>query len=108
MINQHELMVWAAGIVEGCGVIVVSMEEGPTGKEYAAITLVVPVLRSTQTNRMMLAAGNGTETTQGWELSGIAAVRGFLESLWTWFTPESKTYANERLRKFKELQKLAS
>ena len=109
MINEHELMVWCAGVVEGCGIITATTEEGPTGKQYAALTLHVPISHESQINRFMIAANNGTHEHGLWELSGSAAVKGFLQSIWTWLTPEGKSYFNEQIRKFKELQqKLAS
>lgn len=110
MINEHELMVWTAGLVEGCGAIIVGEELGPTGNKYASITIVIKVMRPTQVERLMKVVNNGEiVVNEGWVLSGSAAVSGFLKTIWTWLSPDGKTYANEQIRRFKELQqKLAS
>jgi hypothetical protein len=106
---ERDLMIWAAGVMEGCGSLTVTREVGPTGREYHALTLLVPLDHAEQVRRLLIAAGNGVENKAplGFELGGPAAIKGFLGSIRQWLTPEAKSRFNTELRRFKQLKQIA-
>ena len=103
--SQKDLLIWAAGVVEGCGVVVSTVKQGPT-RMYHAIDLLVPVSSSEQIRRLTIAAGNGSvhKEPTGFVLGGYAAVRGFIADLWPYFTPAKRSEINMELKRFKLLK----
>jgi hypothetical protein len=103
--NRQELLAWSAGVIEGCGVIACSIEQGPI-RMYHAIDLLVPVSDSAQIRRLTIAAGNGSVSREplGFALGGPAAIRGFLEELWPYLSAGKKKEFNAELRRFKYLK----
>lgn len=100
--NTKELMAWSAGVIEGCGVLSVSIEQGPT-RMYHAIDLLVPLDNSQQIKRLTIAANNGSvsKMPKGFHLGGYAAIRGFLEELWPYLSPAKKKEFNGELKRYK-------
>lgn len=100
--NNHDRLVWAAGLLDGCGDLIVTIEQGPT-REYHAITLVAVTGDSKGVERMIDASGNGSaQGTPGrWELRGIDAIRGFLEDVWPYILPETRSRFNAEIRRYR-------
>lgn len=100
--TEKELLIWAAGVVEGAGVVAVHIVQGPM-KIYPALSLLVPLSDSSQIRRMTIAAGNGnvSKTPTGFELSGYAAVRGFVEQLWPYLTVAKRREINMEMKRLK-------
>jgi hypothetical protein len=100
--NRKELLIWSAGVIEGCGILAVSIQQGPT-RMYHAIDLLVPLNDSRQIRRLTIAANNGSvsKMPKGFHLGGHAAVRGFLEDLWPYLSPAKKKEFNAELKRYK-------
>jgi len=105
MVNEKNRLIWAAGMIDGCGVVVATIEQGPT-RTYAALSLIVVSKRFDAHARMMSAAGNGErlEDDKGFLLSGYAAVRGFIAEVWPWLTADTKREINAEIKKYKALK----
>lgn len=105
MINEKYRLIWAAGLIDGCGVVITSIEQGPT-RMYAAFSLLVRTRDRSALVRMKGAVNNGEilEDDQGFLLSGYAATRGFIAEVWPWLSTETKERINIEIRKYKVLK----
>lgn len=107
---ERDLLIWAAGVLDGCGMVACTVESGPNGHMYHALTLLVPLADAEQIRRLTIAAGNGSVSREpvGFELGGKAAVKGFLEAVWQWLSPGTRKRFNIELRRFKMYTSTAS
>lgn len=98
----NQLTAWAAGCFEATGVVMITPEEGPTGKPYVgiAVEVILPPRRDAA-ERFLMVANNGNAEGSAWTLGGYAAVRGFVQTLWPYLTRDSKQYINDELKRFK-------
>jgi hypothetical protein len=105
MVNEKNRLIWAAGMIDGCGVVVATIEQGPT-RTYAALSLVVVCKRRDALSRMISAVSNGEilEDDTGYLLSGYAAVRGFIAEVWPWLTADTKREINAEIKKYKAIK----
>lgn len=103
--TEKELLIWAAGVVDGRGIIATTVEQGKR-KMFPAITLLVPLSHEQQYDRMLEIAGNGSRVNNSdyYELGGYGAVKGFMAELWPYLTPSKRSEINAELRKFKALK----
>lgn len=100
--KREELLAWVGGHVSAKAVFAVLKEDGPN-KEYYSISLCVPSLDGVVYERLMHVNHNGTIIEgDGWQISGRAAVRGFLREVWKYLTPTFRAQANDVLREHKE------
>lgn len=105
--NTEELASWTAGMIEGVGVLAATIEQGPSGREYAAIGLYVAFNSPEHEARLSTAMGNGGTTQEYptvWQLGGYAAIKGFLPTIWPFLTPSTRSAFNAELRKFKQMK----
>jgi hypothetical protein len=100
-VNREELLLWAAGYVDARGEIKVALEKGPT-KNYYSLSLFVETEDEQVRNRLLLVNNNGWTLSDGWGISGHAAVLGFLRQVWKYLSPTTRSRFNERLRVFKQ------
>ena len=103
MVNEKNRLIWAAGMLDGCGVVVATIEQGPT-RTYAALSLVIVSKRSDALARIIGAAANGEVLENAFLLSGYAAVRGFIAEVWPWLTADTKREINAEIKKYKALK----
>lgn len=106
--NYRESLIWAAGVIEGCGVVAVTIEQGPT-RMYHAIGLLAVTGNPDVNDRLIDAVGNGDVIMAPsgdpcFELGGYAAIRGFLADIWPFLTPHKRTEINSELRRYKLLK----
>lgn len=103
--NEQQLLIWAAGVIDGAGVVASFITEGPT-RTYPAIGLLVAPANSDQCARLALAFGNGgvIKAPQGFEVGGWAATQGALQLVWPYLSKLKKQEFNAELRKFKALR----
>lgn len=103
--KHNELLAWAAGVIEGCGVLACSIEQGPT-RMYHAIDLLVPLSDSAQIRRMTIAADNGSVHREptGFVLGGYDAIRSFLREIWPYLSSAKKRELNGELKRYKLLK----
>ncbi len=101
-LSDEATLVWAAGAIEGAGQLIITVEQGPS-RTYHAATLVVWLSEPGQLARLMIAGGNGSLLGEPlhWELTGMPAIRGFIEELWPYFTTEYRAKLNQELRRYK-------
>lgn len=102
--KRQDLLIWAAGLHEGCGAISISPQEGPS-KTYMSITINYPVGGEGQVQRLLAVNNNGSMTQFGFEISGWAAVRGYFSEIWPYLSAEGRSQINEALRFYKEKKK---
>lgn len=110
--NSEQLMAWAAGLLDGCGTLYITIEQGPT-REYHAITLQVAPSDAKGVERMIIASGNGGPSRtfpelNVWELRGIEAIRGFLAEVWPLLLPETRSRFNHEIKRYRALKQIAS
>ncbi len=93
---NRDQRLWFAGVIDAVHYFEVTREEGPHGKRYAALTLRVGPVSEGTAKRMIAFLGNGWVRKQRYfELSGRAAVRGLLEEVWGFISPDTRTAANK-------------
>lgn len=98
----NQLTAWVAGCFEATGVIIITPEEGPTGKPYVGVMVeVILPPRNAAGERFLKAVNNGTVDGTAWRLGGYAAVRGFAQTLWPYLTRDTKQYINDELKRYK-------
>lgn len=103
--KREALLPWAAGILEGCGAYLIQPDVGPS-RSYLSITINFPPGNEDQIKRLMAVNNNGTVSDSGLDITGYAAVRGFLHEIWPHLSPSGRAQANEALKFFKEKRKL--
>lgn len=103
MVNEKNRLIWAAGMIDGCGMVVATIEQGPT-RMYAALSLVIVSKRPAAVARMMSAVSNGEVLEGAYLLSGYAAVRGFIAEVWPWLAADTKREINAEIKKYKALK----
>ena len=97
----NQLTAWVAGRVEGAGEFWVTTEIGR--KPYMAIAIQLNDVGDEMTaNRLSVVANNGSLEGQTWHPGGYAAVRGFVETLWPYLTPETKRRINDAIKFYKQ------
>lgn len=95
------MLAWVAGLLDGCGAYIIEPQEGPT-KKYVSICINFPTGEEDQWKRLESVVGNGMSVTgRGWEISGYAAVRGFLDTIWPYMSPSGRHQANEAIKFYK-------
>jgi hypothetical protein len=105
-VTEEEIKIWCAGMLDASGILASTIERGPTGKEYHALTLCVAAASPQHASRLTLAANNGAVTEEYpmvWQLGGPAAIKGFLAEVWPYLSSAKKSEVNGELRKFKQL-----
>lgn len=103
--NDHDSLIWAAGLLDGCGYLIISVEQGPT-RMYHAITLLAVTGDAKGVERMIDASGNGGLDQYSpshfiWSLQGIAAIKGFLADVWPYLLPATRSRFNMEIRRYR-------
>lgn len=98
--KRDDLLRWAAGYYEGCGTITIHPEQGPIQK-YLSITINMRVAGDNQKERLLAVIHNGTAFEATFEVSGIAAVKGFWREIWPYLSAEGRAQANAALRHYR-------
>lgn len=105
--KRDALLIWTAGLYEGCGSIMMTPEEGPL-KKYLAISINFPTNDPSICTRLEAVVNNGTASNIGFEVGGYSAVRGFLHEIWPYLSPAGKSQANAALKHYKVNKNLVS
>ena len=107
--NERETLIWAAGVLEGCGTVASHIVQGPT-RMYHQISLLAVTGNPEVNARLIDALGNGIEVSAPsgapcFVIDGYAGVRGILEQVWKYLTPHTRHEFNGELKRFKLLSK---
>ena len=96
---NRDQRLWFAGVLDAVHYFEVVPEKGPNDRKYYAIVLRVGPIGSATAKRMTSFLGNGWVRNQRYfELSGRAAVRGLLEEVWGFISPDTRAAANKALK----------
>ena len=98
--TTDELLIWAAGVLDGNGKFHARTVQGPT-KPYIEVSIELHPGRPSTLTRLQKALNNGTIHGNLFIMSGVAAFRGAVEALWPYLSIDSKREVNAILRRIK-------